>query len=89
MSINFNRPLNNLEKKMGSHSNLECNTKKGEVIVSQEIHEKQTTKTFTFDKVFGCNSSQIDVYHNVVEPIVDEVLMGYNCTVFALVNPFG
>ena len=72
-----------MEKKHGSYSNIDCNPKKGEVTVKQEIHEKHTTKTFSFDKVFGPNSCQIDVYRNVIEPIVDEVLMGYNCTVFA------
>lgn len=75
--------MNNTERKTGSYSNVDCNTKRGEVIVKQEIHEKHTTKTFTFDRVFGPNSRQIDVYRNVVEPIVDEVLLGYNCTVFA------
>ena len=63
---------------------MDSNTKKGEVVVKQEIHEKKhTSKTFTFDKVFGPTSTQIEVYKNVVEPIVDEVLLGYNCTVFA------
>ncbi len=53
------------------------------MLVKHEIGEKTTTKTFAFDKVFGPDSSQIEVYKDVVEPIVDEVLMGYNCTVFA------
>ena len=53
------------------------------MVVKQEIHEKQSTKTFSFDKVYGPSSCQIDLYRGVVEPIVDEVLMGYNCTVFA------
>ena len=83
MHVQTTRPLNQLEKKLGSHSNVDSNTRRGEVVVKQEMHEKQTSKTFTFDKVFGPNSTQIDVYKNVVEPIVDEVLLGYNCTVFA------
>ena len=40
-------------------------------------------KTYTFDKVYGPESTQVEVYRGVVEPILDEVLMGYNCTVFA------
>lgn len=40
-------------------------------------------KTFTYDQVFGPSATQADVYERVVEPIVDEVLEGYNCTVFA------
>lgn len=53
------------------------------MLVRQEVGEKTTTKTFTFDKVYGTDSRQIDVYRGVVEPLIEEVLMGYNCTVFA------
>ena len=41
------------------------------------------TKTFQFDKVFGPQSKQLDVYRAVVEPLITQVLQGYNCTVFA------
>lgn len=51
--------------------------------MKQEVGDKTTTKTFTFDKVYGPDSQQIDVYRGVVEPLIEEVLMGYNCTVFA------
>ncbi|OQR71667.1 kinesin protein KIF11, partial [Tropilaelaps mercedesae] len=40
-------------------------------------------KTFTFDGTFGKDSTQIDVYRSVVQPLISEVLQGYNCTVFA------
>ncbi|CAF0926166.1 unnamed protein product [Adineta ricciae] len=42
-----------------------------------------TTKTYTFDHVFGQNSKQVDVYNLVARPIVDAVLEGYNGTIFA------
>lgn len=29
------------------------------------------------------NAFQVDVYHDVVSPLIEEVLAGYNCTVFA------
>ncbi|KAK2712029.1 hypothetical protein QYM36_010905, partial [Artemia franciscana] len=49
-----------------------------------EILDKATmSKTFTFDKVFGQESKQVDVYKSVVSPMIEEVLAGYNCTVFA------
>uniref|UniRef100_M3ZNW7 Kinesin motor domain-containing protein n=1 Tax=Xiphophorus maculatus TaxID=8083 RepID=M3ZNW7_XIPMA len=35
------------------------------------------------NEVFGPAAKQIDVYRSVVCPILDEVIMGYNCTVFA------
>ncbi|XP_042082432.1 kinesin-like protein KIF11 [Haplochromis burtoni] len=34
-------------------------------------------------QVFGPSAKQIEVYRSVVCPILDEVIMGYNCTVFA------
>lgn len=36
-----------------------------------------------FPQVFGPAAKQIEVYRSVVCPILDEVIMGYNCTVFA------
>jgi len=50
------------------------------------VKEKQMssiTKTFQFDKVFGIQSKQLDVYRAVVEPLIGQVMQGYNCTVFA------
>ena len=42
-----------------------------------------TSKTFTFDYVFGPHSKQVDIYNLVARPIVDAVLEGYNGTIFA------
>lgn len=41
------------------------------------------TKTYAFDHVFGPEADQGLVYNEAVAPLLDEVLMGYNCTVFA------
>ena len=79
-SLSVLRPRNSMEKKASSASVVECNRKAGEVCVKGD---KMLSKTFTFDKVFDPSSSQIDVYKGVVDPIVREVLQGYNCTVFA------
>lgn len=40
-------------------------------------------RTYPFDLVFGPEADQAAIYHNVVSPMLDEVLMGYNCTLFA------
>ncbi len=40
-------------------------------------------KTYTFDQTYGQFSTQEEVYNAAVKPLVDEVLNGYNCTVFA------
>lgn len=41
------------------------------------------TRTYPFDLVFGPEADQAMIYHNVVNPLLDEVLTGYNCTLFA------
>jgi kinesin family protein 11 len=41
------------------------------------------TRTYPFDLVFGPEADQAMIYHDVVSPMLDEVLMGYNCTLFA------
>lgn len=53
-----------------------------EVVVKQQP-DNRLTKKFTFDRAFGPESKQSDVYHVVVAPLITEVLAGYNCTVFA------
>ncbi|XP_069671575.1 kinesin-like protein Klp61F isoform X2 [Periplaneta americana] len=75
------RPLNSQEICMKSSSVVECANNR-EVVVKERSVDR-TTRTFAFDRVFGPNSRQIDVYMSVVHPIIKEVLAGYNCTVFA------
>ncbi|OCH94988.1 kinesin-domain-containing protein [Obba rivulosa] len=41
------------------------------------------TRTYPFDMVFGPEADQAMIYHDVVNPMLEEVLMGYNCTLFA------
>ncbi|XP_030058868.1 kinesin-like protein KIF11 isoform X2 [Microcaecilia unicolor] len=78
------RPFNLAERKVNSYSVLECDSVRKEVAVrTGGINEKLGKKTYTFDMVFGPQAKQIDVYRSVVCPILDEVIMGYNCTVFA------
>lgn len=38
---------------------------------------------FVFDQVFGEDSTQTEVFENTTKGVVDGVLNGYNCTVFA------
>jgi kinesin family member 11 len=41
------------------------------------------TRTYPFDLVFGPEATQSMIYHDVVGPMLNEVLLGYNCTLFA------
>lgn len=40
-------------------------------------------QTFHFDNIFEKNSTQEDIYNEVVKPLVSKVKDGYNCTIFA------
>ncbi|KAF3384910.1 Kinesin-like protein bimC [Penicillium rolfsii] len=42
-----------------------------------------SNKTYAFDKVFSPAADQTIVYEEVVLPIINEMLAGYNCTIFA------
>ncbi|KAK5854325.1 hypothetical protein PBY51_015404 [Eleginops maclovinus] len=77
------RPFNTAERK-SSYGVMDCDSNRKEVSMrTGGMHDKAARKTYTFDMVFGPAAKQIDVYRSVVFPILDEVIMGYNCTVFA------
>lgn len=57
---------------------------------SSEIQRFQGTRNgsgkdlqFVFDRVFHKDSTQLEVYEHTTKSILDDVLSGYNCTVFA------
>lgn len=54
-----------------------------EIVVKDSRNSERNSKKFTFDRTFGPEASQSDVYMSVVAPFIEEVLSGYNCTVFA------
>lgn len=41
------------------------------------------TRTYPFDVVFGPEADQATIYQEVVSPMLEEVIQGYNCTLFA------
>ncbi|KAK3856219.1 hypothetical protein Pcinc_037442 [Petrolisthes cinctipes] len=73
------RPMNGTESK--TTSVVECRNNKELVLRDRPLDK--STKTFTFDRVFGQDSKQIDVYRAVAKNSVNEVLNGFNCTIFA------
>jgi kinesin family protein 11 len=75
--------MNEREIKLNSVNVIECREKGKEILVVDKNAPVPTTKTFTFDKVFGVYSKQSEVYNQVVRPAVLEVIEGYNCTIFA------
>ncbi|XP_050291706.1 kinesin-like protein KIN-5D [Quercus robur] len=77
------RPLSDDELRVHTPVVISCNENRREVCAVQSIANKQIDRTFAFDKVFGPNSQQKELYEQSVSPIVNEVLEGYNCTIFA------
>ncbi|XP_004494989.1 kinesin-like protein KIN-5B [Cicer arietinum] len=77
------RPLSDDEQKSNVPKVVTCNEHKKEVVVTQTIANKQVDRVFNFDKVFGPKAQQRSIYDQAISPIVNEVLDGFNCTVFA------
>jgi kinesin family member 11 len=71
------RPINKIEK---IHPvSIKTIPKRKEVIV----HSKNIEKSFILDHVFSPNTTQKELFDSCIKPLVDEVLQGYNCTIFA------
>ncbi|CAL5389232.1 unnamed protein product [Camellia sinensis] len=77
------RPFSEEELRSNAPQVVTCNEYQREVAVSQNIAGKHIDRVFTFDKVFGPSAQQKDLYDQAVVPIVNEVLEGFNCTIFA------
>ncbi|MCO5586466.1 hypothetical protein L7F22_040406 [Adiantum nelumboides] len=73
------RPLNEDELRINAPQVILCNDARREVIIASKLIDR----TFTFDKVFGQQAQQKDLYDQAISPIVNEVLEGFNCTIFA------
>ncbi|XP_028784778.1 kinesin-like protein KIN-5C [Neltuma alba] len=77
------RPFSEEELRNNAPQVITCNDYTREVAVSQNIAGKHIDRVFTFDKVFGPSAKQKDLYDQAIIPIVNEVLEGFNCTIFA------
>ncbi|KAE8661075.1 hypothetical protein F3Y22_tig00116939pilonHSYRG00145 [Hibiscus syriacus] len=77
------RPFSEDEQRMNVPRVISCNELKREVTVLQNVANKLVDRVFTFDKVFGPKAQQRTIYDQSIAPIVNEVLDGFNCTVFA------
>ncbi|XP_072385594.1 kinesin-like protein KIF3A [Diabrotica undecimpunctata] len=71
------RPLKDIETTLANQKIVQSDGN------SITLNKYGATKTFTFCKVFDENSQQIDLYRHVSVPIVEQVLKGYNGTIFA------
>lgn len=72
------RPMNNNERR----SVVDVLPERREVRV-QPSTANQQPRSFYYDQVFQQDTDQIEVYKKVVKPLISQVLLGFNCTVFA------
>eukprot|EP00948_MAST-09A_sp_MAST-9A-sp1_P003312 g3312.t1 len=77
------RPLNEREKSSGTTPVVTASTTNREVTLVRGSHSSATRHVFQFDDVFGSFSTQQEVFSSVIRPIVNDVLQGYESTVFA------
>uniref|UniRef100_A0A7E4UYI7 Kinesin-like protein n=1 Tax=Panagrellus redivivus TaxID=6233 RepID=A0A7E4UYI7_PANRE len=74
------RPLNSRETALNSKVCVEMEQPTGQTVLH---HEDGPPKTFTFDGVYFMDSTAEQIYNDIVYPLVENVIEGYNGTVFA------
>ncbi|KNC98496.1 uncharacterized protein SPPG_06193 [Spizellomyces punctatus DAOM BR117] len=77
------RPRNQKEIRENSPITVTTNGIRGRELHVKANQAEAATKTYSFDKVFGPDAGQDLLFDDVVAPMLKEVLMGYNCTIFA------
>jgi kinesin family protein 11 len=77
------RPPSSIEIAARTPQVIKCDEAVREVTLTQNINGKQFGRTYHFDKVFAPDTTQERLYDSAISPIVDEVLQGFNCTIFA------
>ncbi|CAL6064522.1 Kinesin-like_protein [Hexamita inflata] len=81
------RPLNKREISFNAQNIIVVNSNVAQVIVnspdkSQTANEEHIQQIFTFDKVFGTQSMNIDLFNQSFKPVVQAVTQGYNACIF-------
>ncbi|KAG0376569.1 kinesin motor protein cin8 [Mortierella sp. AD032] len=76
------RIRNRSEREVRENSPVVVQAQNREITVPSTLGDRAPSKSYSFDRVF-MYSDQQSIYNEVVTPILDEVLLGYNCTIFA------
>ena len=48
-----------------------------------EVSVEEGVYNFSFDRIFGDRSTQLEVFDDTAHPLIKDVLSGYNATIFA------
>lgn len=75
------RPMNAREVAQGARPVLRLNTQAN--IVDVQSIGKLQGRTYQFDRVFSGEAPQDTFYQEVVSPVIQDFLVGFNCTIFA------
>ena len=62
---------------------LEIDSKRGHITLRNPKKKDEDPREYTFDAVYDCNSSQVELYDETFRPLVESVLRGFNGTIFA------
>ena len=67
----------------GYQSCLHCDSANDSITIVNIEQEGSLPTPFTFDSVYDTDSLQQSVYDETAFPLVESMLEGYNCTIFA------
>ncbi len=79
------RPQNNLEKERNGKLCVRLNNSPDSKICQSVSvsSDDGTLNSFAFDRIFGMDSNQEEVFLDSTAPLIESVLNGYNATIFA------
>ncbi|GMR42327.1 hypothetical protein PMAYCL1PPCAC_12522, partial [Pristionchus mayeri] len=77
------RPLSTQEMSQGHKTALSPDPEHKMIRLRNPANTEEPERTFAFDAVFGADTDQMRVYNVAARPIVENVLKGYNGTIFA------
>ncbi|XP_045541114.1 kinesin-like protein KIF3A [Papilio machaon] len=78
------RPMDQREKMEGSYNCVSVDSVNNTIAVTRSnASPPEPPRIYAYDAVFDTNTSQMDIYVQTASPIVEQVVRGYNGTIFA------
>ena len=77
------RPMNRTETADQRERAVDMDLRTNMVSLKNPKDLREAPKQFTFDKIYDWNSRQEDVFVQVAQPIIEQVIGGFNGTIFA------
>ncbi|XP_045781848.1 kinesin-like protein KIF3A isoform X2 [Maniola jurtina] len=78
------RPMDQKEKLDGSYNCVSVDPVNNTIAVTRNnVTPPEPPRIYAYDAVFDTNTTQMDIYVQTASPIVEQVLRGYNGTIFA------